>query len=85
MKKIILSTAIALTLSVFGAAKITNATVSDDGSRQFRTLSEVQTDGVMEVAKTRVKGYYKKNGTYVAPHYRSTPSERYDVYGNYKG
>ncbi len=22
---------------------------------------------------TRVRGYYKKNGTYVQPHYRSTP------------
>lgn len=23
-------------------------------------------------AQTQVKGYYKKNGTYVAPHYRSS-------------
>lgn len=25
-------------------------------------------------ADTYVKGYYKKNGTYVAPHYRSSPN-----------
>lgn len=35
----------------------------------------------------RVKGYYRKDGTYVAPHYRSAPnSSRYDNYstrGNY--
>ncbi len=32
-------------------------------------------------ADTYVKGYYKKNGTYVAPHYRSSPnSYTYDNY-----
>lgn len=39
------------------------------------------------VAQVRVKGYYRKNGTYVAPHYRSSPnSSRLDNYssrGNY--
>lgn len=39
------------------------------------------------VAQVRVKGYYRKNGTYVAPHYRSNPnSSRFDNYssrGNY--
>lgn len=25
-------------------------------------------------ADTHVKGYYKKNGTYVEPHYRSSPN-----------
>ena len=38
-------------------------------------------------AQVRVKGYYRKNGTYVAPHYRSSPnSSRLDNYssrGNY--
>ena len=38
-------------------------------------------------AATRVKGYYRSNGTYVQPHYRSSPnSSRYDNYstkGNY--
>ena len=38
-------------------------------------------------AQVRVKGYTRKDGTYVAPHYRSTPnSSRYDNYstkGNY--
>ena len=32
-------------------------------------------------AQTRVKGYYRSNGTYVAPHYRSSPnSSTYDNY-----
>ena len=26
------------------------------------------------LADTQVKGYYKKNGTYVEPHYRSSPN-----------
>lgn len=31
------------------------------------------------IAQTRVRGYYRKNGTYVAPHYRSSPnSSRFD-------
>lgn len=38
-------------------------------------------------AQTHVKGYYKKNGTYVAPHYRSSPNstqrDNYSTYGNY--
>ena len=38
-------------------------------------------------AATRVKGYYRSNGTYVQPYYRSSPnSTRYDnysYYGNY--
>lgn len=38
-------------------------------------------------AQVRVKGYTRKDGTYVAPHYRSTPnSSKYDNYstkGNY--
>lgn len=33
-------------------------------------------------AYVRVKGYYKKNGTYVAPHIRSNPNGlKYDNYG----
>lgn len=44
--------------------------------------------GVANAAsQVRVKGYTRKDGTYVAPHYRSTPnSSRYDNYstkGNY--
>lgn len=39
------------------------------------------------LSQTRVKGYYKSNGTYVQPHYRSTANDiRYDNYsakGNY--
>jgi hypothetical protein len=38
-------------------------------------------------AQTHVKGYYKSNGTYVAPHYRSKPNntqrDNYSTYGNY--
>lgn len=38
------------------------------------------------VAGQRVKGYVKKNGTYVAPHYKSksnsTASDNYSVKGN---
>ena len=37
-------------------------------------------------AQTRVNGYYRSNGTYVAPHYRSTPnsttSDNYSTRGN---
>lgn len=32
-------------------------------------------------AATRVKGYYRKNGTYVQPHYRS--NKNYTKYDNY--
>jgi hypothetical protein len=38
------------------------------------------------LADTRVKGYYKKNGTYVQPHYRSSPNstsnDNYSTKGN---
>lgn len=38
-------------------------------------------------ARVSVKGYYRKNGTYVAPHYRSDPdgikSNNYSYPGNY--
>ncbi len=38
-------------------------------------------------AQTYVKGYYRKNGTYVAPHYRSSPNstknDNYSTKGNY--
>ncbi len=38
------------------------------------------------LADTYVKGYYKKNGTYVEPHYRSspnsTPNDNYSTKGN---
>jgi hypothetical protein len=37
-------------------------------------------------ADTHVKGYYKKNGTYVEPHYRSSPNsttnDNYSTKGN---
>jgi len=37
-------------------------------------------------ADVHVKGYYKKNGTYVQPHYRSNPnytkSDNWSTYGN---
>ena len=38
-------------------------------------------------AATRVKSYFRKSGTYVAPHYRSTPNrtkiDNYSTKGNY--
>lgn len=38
-------------------------------------------------AAVRVRGYYKKSGTYVAPSYRSTPNktklDNYSTKGNY--
>lgn len=38
-------------------------------------------------AQVRVEGYYRKDGTYVAPHYRSSPnsskSDNYSTKGNY--
>ena len=38
------------------------------------------------LADTHVKGYYKKNGTYVEPHYRSSPNnttnDNYSTKGN---
>ena len=38
------------------------------------------------LADTQVKGYYKKNGTYVEPHYRSSPNsttnDNYSTKGN---
>jgi hypothetical protein len=42
--------------------------------------------GLIASAQTYVKGYTKKNGTYVAPHYRSSPnstkSDNYSTKGN---
>ena len=84
MKKIIASTLVVATLSfagVFGNAKPTTVY----NPNKTRDISEVIQQEDMQVARTSVRGYYKKNGTYVAPHTRSTPSERYDKYGNYKG
>lgn len=37
------------------------------------------------MAWTFVNGYTKSNGTVVEGHWRSTPSERFDVRGNWKG
>ena len=38
-------------------------------------------------ASTSVRGYYRKNGTYVAPHYRSSPNytqkDNWSCRGNY--
>ena len=86
MKKTIIASTLALALSIFGAIQINNSTTSDVNSRQHKNLSQIEyTTGNEVLAKTHVKGYYKKNGTYVAPHTRSTPSEKYDKYGNYKG
>ena len=38
------------------------------------------------LADTYVRGYYKSNGTYVEPHYRSSPnsttSDNWSTYGN---
>lgn len=39
--------------------------------------------GVAE-ARTWVRGYYRDSGRYVESYQRSTPSERFDVNGNYK-
>ena len=40
----------------------------------------------MLLADTYVNGYYKSNGTYVQPHYRSSPnsttSDNWSTYGN---
>ena len=36
-------------------------------------------------AEVRVKGYYRKNGTYVAPHYRSSPNKTVRDNYSYKG
>lgn len=39
------------------------------------------------IAQTHVDGYYRSNGTYVQPHYRSTPDStplnNYSTQGNY--
>ena len=39
------------------------------------------------LASTYVRGYTRKDGTYVAPHYRSSPNrtqrDNYSTYGNY--
>lgn len=39
--------------------------------------------GTVLAAETQVDGYTRKDGTYVAPHYRTTPNEtRVDNYGS---
>ena len=40
---------------------------------------------VNSTAPVHVKGYYKKNGTYVAPHYRSHPDKSYNNNWSTKG
>jgi len=39
------------------------------------------------LANTYVRGYTRKDGTYVAPHYRTSPNrtqrDNYSTYGNY--
>ena len=37
------------------------------------------------LAKTSVKGYTKKSGTYVAPHYRTTPNYKFNDNWSTKG
>ena len=37
---------------------------------------------IAEANAVIVDGYYKKNGTYVAPHYRSSPND--NPYDNYR-
>jgi hypothetical protein len=42
--------------------------------------------GLPAISRTHVRGHYKSNGTYVAPHYRSSPNhtqtDNYSTYGN---
>lgn len=83
MKTIIatLTIALALTLSLFGLGS-KDITTYDPSIH--RSVSEVSSEPVDQVAYRYVRGYTKKNGTYVAPYYRSSRYDAYDKYGNYK-
>ncbi len=51
------------------------------------SLSLLFSVSFVSFAKSSVKGYFKKDGTYVAPHYRSSPNnnfyDNWSTKGNY--
>ena len=83
-KTTIIATLIAALALIMFFEMENNAKTVYDPTMQGQVSSVISPTGYQQVARTYVRGYTKKNGTYVAPHYRSTPSESYDKYGNYK-
>lgn len=83
MKTIIttLTVALALTLSIFGTG---NRQITTYDPSVHRSVSVNQEEPAEQVAYRYVRGYTKKNGTYVAPYYRSSRYDAYDKNGNYK-
>lgn len=51
------------------------------GSRVLALLIFFLSFSLVDAKSVKVKGYYRKDGTYVAPHYRSSPDHR--VYNNW--
>jgi hypothetical protein len=53
----------------------------------FFTLAALLTPIILEAGRVYVRGYYRKNGTYVRPHYRISPDgipwNNYSYPGNY--
>lgn len=76
-----LTIAIAIAISIFGVG---NKQITTYDSSIHRSVSEVSQESIEQVAYRYVRGYTKKNGTYVAPYYRSSRYDAYDKHGNYK-
>jgi hypothetical protein len=84
MKKIILASITAvIAFTLFFGTEHNTKTVYDPTTQEQMSSLITPTEG-QQVAGKWVRGYTKKNGTYVAPYYRSTPTESYDKNGNYK-
>ena len=83
MKKIIASVSLALALA-FTLFGVSNKQITTYDPTIHRSLSAATMNADEQVAYRYVRGYTKSNGTYVAPYYRSSRSDAYDKYGNYK-
>lgn len=71
-------------LAVFFTAFISFEAYAKRGSRGYKSSKSSYSS--RSAGAVKVKGYYRKNGTYVAPHYRSKPNstkaDNYSTKGN---
>jgi hypothetical protein len=61
------------TKKLYGTASVSNSTIDSTYRRSYYTPSSTYTPSRGTV---QVKGYYRKDGTYVRPHTRSAPRRR---------
>ena len=76
MRTLVLSAATALLLGLF-AVSPTGAITPATAVRS--PLETTANSSFQEIADVFVRGYYRKNGTYVQPHYRSAPDKSYNI------